>query len=244
MKTVLDIQKRMLALGYALPRFGADGLAGNETAAAIAAFQKTNGLPQTGRADDATLARLFPPAVSPSPAAASPVVVPANWMPPAAMQRIIVHWTAGGHKATAFDKGHYHILIEGDGTVVRGTPTIDLNQSPVRKGYAGHTLNCNSGSIGVSLCCMAGAQESPFNAGIAPMTVTQWDKLPHVLAALCERYHIPVGPKTVLSHAEVQANLGIAQKGKWDIARLAFDPSIVGAKACGDIFRKRTSELL
>ena len=151
---------------------------------------------------------------------------------------------AGGHKATTFDKSHYHILIEDDGALVRGTPTIDLNQSPVRKGYAGHTLNCNSGSIGVSLCCMASARESPFDAGTAPMTRAQWDKLPHVLAALCERYSIEPTPKTVLSHAEVEPNLSIKQRGKWDIARLAFDPSIVGAKACVDIFRKRTAELL
>ena len=38
--------------------------------------------------------------------------------------------------------------------------------------------------------------------------------------------------------------LGIAQAGKWDIAKLAFDLSVVGAKACGDIFRARTLELL
>ncbi|MGF7055404.1 hypothetical protein GGC47_004615 [Bosea sp. OAE752] len=51
-------------------------------------------------------------------------------------------------------------------------------------------------------------------------------------------------PKTVLSHAEVQGTLKIAQRGKWDIARLAFDPSAVGAKACGDTFRAATSALI
>jgi len=241
MTTVLEIQRRLLALGYKLPKYGADGMAGNETAAALREFQAGKGIPVTGKADAPTLAELFPTGEDQQQ---SPIIIPANWMPPAAMQRIIVHWTAGGHKATTFDKAHYHILIEGDGTVVRGTPTIDLNQSPVRAGYAAHTLNCNSGSIGVSLACMAGARENPFSPGQAPMTQAQWDKLPYVLATLCERYNIPVTPKTVLSHAEVQANLGIAQKGKWDIARLAFDPSIVGAKACGDIFRLRTIELL
>jgi N-acetyl-anhydromuramyl-L-alanine amidase AmpD len=174
----------------------------------------------------------------------SPVAVSAAWMPPARMQRIIVHWTAGAHKASDLDKAHYHILIQGDASLVRGIPTIDLNQAPAKKGYAAHTLNCNTGSIGVSLCCMAGAIESPFNAGKFPMTEAQWDKLPVVLAALCERYNIIPSPTTVLSHAEVQTNLGIKQRGKWDIARLAFDPSVKGAKACGDIFRKRTAELM
>ena len=268
MKTVLDIQKRLLSLGYTLPKYGADGLAGDETAAAIKAFQTAVGLPATGKADEAILARLFPAGAPdkgvemvglpvkdkvdeatiaklfPNEEPTSAIVIPASWMPKASMQRIIVHWTAGSHVATGFDKSHYHILIEGSGNVVRGTPTIDLNQSPARKGYAARTLNCNSGSIGVSLCCMAGARESPFAAGTAAMTRAQWDKLPEVLAVLCERYSIDVGPKTVLSHAEVESNLGIKQKGKWDIARLAFDPSIIGAKACGDIFRRRTLELI
>lgn len=48
----------------------------------------------------------------------------------------------------------------------------------------------------------------------------------------------------MLSHAEVQTTLGIRQSGKWDVARLAFDPSVVGAKAVGDLFRKRTAALI
>lgn len=250
MTTTLDIQRRLLSLGYSLPKFGADGKLGGETTAALKLFQRDHSVPQTGIADGATIAALnvapvqggpgipVPPIISTAP------VVPADWMPAAKMQRIIVHWTAGGHVASGLDKAHYHLLIEADGRLVRGVPTIDLNQAPARKGYAAHTLNCNTGSIGVSLCCMAGAIESPFSAGKSPMTEIQWDKLPHVLADLCRRYGIPVTPQTVLSHAEVQGTLKIAQRGKWDIARLAFNPSIVGAKACGDLFRKRTAELL
>jgi len=163
---------------------------------------------------------------------------------PAKMERIVVHWTGGGHKASANDRAHYHLLIEADGNVVQGIPTIDLNQRPARKGYAAHTLRCNSGSIGVSLCCMAGAIEAPFHPGVAPMTKTQWDALPHVLAALCKFYQIPVTPQTVLSHAEVQPTLGIAQKQKWDITRLPFGPAVVGARAVGEIFRSSTKALL
>jgi hypothetical protein len=127
---------------------------------------------------------------------------------------------------------------------VRGKPTIDLNQAPARKGYAAHTLNCNSGSIGVSLCGMAGAVESPFSAGKSPITREQWDALAGVLADLCRRYAIPVTPATVLSHAEVQSTLGIKQRGKWDIARLPFDPAVIGARAIGDRFRAAARALL
>lgn len=41
----------------------------------------------------------------------------------------------------------------------------------------------------------------------------------------------------MLSHVEVQNNLGIKQNGKWDFTRLAFDLSVVGAKACSDLLR-------
>lgn len=164
--------------------------------------------------------------------------IPASWMPAAKMQRVIAHWTAGGHKANATDKKHYHIIVEADGTPVRGNKSIKANEAPTVSGqYAAHTLNSNSGSIGVSMACMAGAVESPFDAGKSPMTREQWDAMIGVIAELCARYGIPVTPQTVLSHAEVQGTLGITQRGKWDFTRLAFDPSVKGAKACGDKMR-------
>lgn len=50
--------------------------------------------------------------------------------------------------------------------------------------------------------------------------------------------------KTLLSHAEVQANLGIKHRGKRDISGLPFDPSVKGAKACGDLMRSAVAALL
>lgn len=166
------------------------------------------------------------------------MTIPSTWLPTASIQRVILHWTAGAHKATDFDRLHYHLLIEGDGALVRGIPSIALNSLPKAKaGYAAHTLNCNTGSIGVSMCAMAGALERPFSAGSQPLTKAQWDAASTAVAELCRRYSIPVGSKTVLSHAEVQANLGIKQRGKWDIAKLPFDPAFDTARKCGDRFR-------
>jgi hypothetical protein len=54
-------------------------------------------------------------------------------------------------------------------------------------------------------------------------TKAQWDKMIQVVAELARHYRIPITPKTVLTHAEVQSNFGIAQRGKWDITRLPFD---------------------
>ncbi|MBW4656615.1 MAG: N-acetylmuramoyl-L-alanine amidase [Kaiparowitsia implicata GSE-PSE-MK54-09C] len=164
-------------------------------------------------------------------------VVPSDWIPAVRLDRIIVHWTAGAHRASGLNKSHYYILIEADGMLVRGTPSIAANR-------IGGTGPRASGSIGVSLCCMAGAIESLFKAGSAAMPMAQWETLPAVLADLCRLFGIPVTPKTVLSHAEVQAMLGIKQRGKWDISRLAFEPKIVGAKACGDRLRRDVPAIL
>jgi len=171
--------------------------------------------------------------------------LPSGWMPVAPMKRIIVHWTAGSYIASELDKEHYHFLIQGDGCVVRGSVPVNANVPPLREGrYAAHTLNTNAYSIGVSMCCMANAIESPFNPGGCPMKEIQFKSMINVVAALCNKYNIPVTDKTVLTHAEVQSNLGIKQRGKWDITHLAFDPSIVGARAVGDKIRQLVKERL
>lgn len=221
MNTVLDVQRALIARGYSLAPYGADGEIGPTTCSAI--LDALSKIPVT---------TTIPPKV------VNPVsAVPLDWMPWAKMQRIIVHWTGGANKASGLDKEHYHILIEGDGNLVRGTHTIADNESAADGRYAAHTRGCNTGSIGVSLCGMAGAKESPFNAGSQPITAKQWGVLAGILSDLCRRYAINPGPTTVLSHAEVQGTLGIAQNGKWDIATLPFDPGIKGAKAIGDQMR-------
>ena len=164
-------------------------------------------------------------------------------LPDCAMKRIITHWTAGSHKASQLDKQHYHFIVEADGNIVKGNHSITDNVT-TRTPYAAHTRGCNSGSIGIALACMHGAVESPFSSGRYPMTQQQWEKMIMLAAQLCRHYFIPVTAQTVLSHAEVQANLGIAQRGKWDIARLSFAPDVKGAKACGDLMRDQIARLI
>lgn len=174
---------------------------------------------------------------TPVPAMPETNVVPPEWMPACNMLRVICHWTAGAYKANSTDIHYYHILIENDARLVRGSYSIKDNVDTSDGRYAAHTKNCNTGSIGVSLCCMAGAVESPFDAGDYPMTELQWEMLSSVVADLCRTYAITVTPETVLSHAEVQGTLGITQSGKWDYTRLAFDLNVKGATACGDLLR-------
>ena len=124
------------------------------------------------------------------------------------LTRIHLHWTAGGYHPSALDKRSYHLLIDGDGDVLRANdPRVRL----------AHTLNANGGAIAVSLCAMAGARERPFDKGTAPILAIQLAAMVRAAASLCRDFDIPVDRYSVLTHAEVQPTLGIKQRGKIDI---------------------------
>lgn len=157
------------------------------------------------------------------------------------MKRVILHWSAGGHKANATDKRHYHFIIEGGGTVVAGDHKPEAN-NPIRnpkdsKTYAAHTRGMNSGSIGIALAAMRGAKERPFDAGPSPITQAQVAAMVELTARLCQQYAIPVKRDTVLSHAEVETTLGVKQAGKWDIRWLPDMQAPGGAVEVGDRIR-------
>jgi len=160
--------------------------------------------------------------------------IPASWLSNVTMKRVVCHWTAGAHNPSENDLSHYHILIDGAGKLHRGEHSIADNESTGDGVYAAHTKGLNQGSVGVTVCCMAGATESPFNSGSFPMKQVQWDTMVEVVAELCKEYEIPVSPTTVLGHGEVQKNIGVLQNGKWDPMKLSFAPNLtkaqVGAK--------------
>ncbi len=171
-------------------------------------------------------------------------IVPQTWMPDVSMERIHLHWTAGGNKANSTDKNAYHILVEGDGSLILGDRSIRENARPITDRYARHTKGANSGAIGVSLCCMAGVRlESEYKNTSAPMTQTQWEVGLQVIADLVEKYGILITPTTVLTHAEVEPNLNVAQDGKWDITRLSFDATIKGHRDVGTEMRSKVAAL-
>jgi hypothetical protein len=157
----------------------------------------------------------------------------------AGLTRIILHWTGGGPKASVLDKRHYHFMAEGDGRIVRGDLPPEENISTADEIYGAHTRALNTGSIGFAFCGMAAAQPSPLFLGSHPLNDVQLQAgLDHV-AGLCRRYGIPVTRRTVLTHAEVQPTLGIAQRGKWDIRWLPGMTAIGDAVAIGDRLRAR-----
>lgn len=65
--TVLAVQRALLAKGYKLPKYGADGDLGSETVSAIKAMQKDAGLSQTGVIDYGVLMALGVKAPSSTP---------------------------------------------------------------------------------------------------------------------------------------------------------------------------------
>jgi hypothetical protein len=154
------------------------------------------------------------------------------------MKRIIAHWTGGLGLAASKDLKHYHRLVQSDASVVFGTEEIADNIVTSDGDYAAHTLNINTASIGVALCGMAGAMERPFLAGHVPINEKQFKRFCRLIAELCIEYSIPVTPETVLTHAEVEPNLGVKQRGKWDITRLPWRSDIKGARAVGDYMRE------
>ncbi|SMX27278.1 Putative peptidoglycan binding domain protein [Pelagimonas phthalicica] len=160
------------------------------------------------------------------------------------MRRIIAHWTAGRGRASASDKQHYHRLTEYDGTHVRGTEAIEDNITTGDGDYAAHTLRLNTGSIGVAMCGMHNAKETPFDAGPSPINEPQFHAFCQMIASLCLEYGIPVTPETVLTHAEVEPTLGVKQKGKWDMTRLPWKPELRGARPVGDYLRSRVNAVL
>lgn len=162
------------------------------------------------------------------------------WLPRVSMRRIHWHWPAGGHYPNQTDLNAYHLLVDVDGKWHKGRASIALNSGSPKPGYAAHTLNANSDAIGIALCGMGGAQESPFDPGKWPIRPIQVDTLVAGCRQLGEFYDIPVTRKTMLSHAEVQSTLGIQQRNKWDWTRLPDDVTTLrGAHAIGDWIRGR-----
>jgi N-acetyl-anhydromuramyl-L-alanine amidase AmpD len=168
-------------------------------------------------------------------------LIPESWLPSApigSLKRVIFHWTAGTYTPNGLELSHYHFLVDGQGKLHRGTHSVLANVL-IKPGapYAAHTKGCNTGSIGIAACCMRGAEERPFKAGAFPMLELQWSRMAEAVAEICKAYGIPVEPRSVLAHGEVEKGLGIKQNWKWDpLARPWVSRPLEGA---GEDFRVR-----
>ena len=174
-----------------------------------------------------------------------------NIFHPAGLNRIHLHWTAGDYLVTPVpgpnndEADHYNDVFDVDGKPTAGIPAIDQAYYVSGKRGASHTLNANTGAIGLSVACMGDASYSGSvaNPGKWPINWVQIDAMLKRAAEYCKMYDIRVSKWTVLSHAEVQPTLLIKQNGKWDIMVLPDNPKLVlDPVKAGDILRKRLVE--
>lgn len=142
------------------------------------------------------------------------------------MKRIIIHWTAGGHVPTSYEKERYHYLIDSLGKVHVGKFKPEANLV-CRKGlYAMHTGGGNTSSIGISMCGMAGFR-SKNNQGDFPLTKVQFEAAMKLCADLARKYDINVTPETVMTHYEFgQRHPQTTSHGKIDIIFISPYPWI------------------
>ena len=161
------------------------------------------------------------------------------------MKRVHWHWTAGSPGLIDLEADSYHEIIQSSGKVQPGQFSVEANRAPLRPGkYAAHTLNANTDAIGIACDAMAGARERPFSWGSNPLAEEQIESMLQRTADYCEAYDIEVSRETTLSHAEVEPNLGIRQKAKWDFTVLPGMDRLDDPVVVGDELRRRLTEIL
>lgn len=133
------------------------------------------------------------------------------------MKRIIIHWTAGLYYPTELEKTHYHFLVDKDGKVHEGKFKPENNLRCAAGYYAANTGGGNTGSIGVSMCAMAGFKNRR-ECGSYPITGKQFEAAMKLCAELSVKYNIPVNPNTIMTHYEFgQKHPSTLSAGKIDI---------------------------
>ena len=154
------------------------------------------------------------------------------------MKRIIIHWTAGGYNPSTYEKNCYHFLIDGCGKTISGNFKPEDNLVCSEGTYAAHTGGGNTGSIGVSMCAMAGFKDKN-HVGNYPITPVQFEAAMKLCADLALKYNIAVTPANVMTHYEFGVkNPKTTSAGKIDIIHIPPYPW-VEKNDCGAFIRSK-----
>ncbi len=154
------------------------------------------------------------------------------------MKKITIHWTAGGYLPSDYEKQFYHFLVDSLGKLHSGKFKPESNLV-CRKGlYAAHTGGGNTGSIGVSMCGMAGFKNKN-EQGNFPITKEQFEATMKLCAQLAKKYNIKVTPDTVFTHYEFgQKHPKTTSHGKIDIIFIPPYPWVL-KDDCGSFIRSK-----
>ena len=136
--------------------------------------------------------------------------------------KVYLHWSAG-HYGQFFDD--YHINIDKDGSIYASTD--DLSE------VLAHTYHRNTGAVGVSMACCAGATSNDL--GDESPTTAQIDAMAKVVMVLCDEFGMEINKDNVMTHGEAADNIdGIEASEpygcqstceRWDLQYLATNES-------------------
>lgn len=104
---------------------------------------------------------------------------------------LVLHWSAGWYDN--FYPEDYHVQIGEHGEIYLSTN--DLSE------YLPHTWHLNTGTVGISMCCCAGAMTDDL--GEAPPTNDQIEVMAQVIATLCTELWLTISPENVYTHGEI-----------------------------------------
>lgn len=138
--------------------------------------------------------------------------------------KIYLHWTAG-HYHQKFDD--YHVNIDKDGRIF--VSTDDLSE------VLAHTWRRNSGSVGITLDCCAGATSDDL--GSEPPTLKQIESMAQCIQVVADALWLTIDMKHVMTHGEAADNVdGLnthedygpqSTVERWDLQFLGTDESPV-----------------
>ena len=158
--------------------------------------------------------------------------------------KIYLHWSAGHH----FQKfGDYHINIVGDGRIYVSTDNF--------ADVLAHTYRRNSGAVGISLCCCAGATTNDL--GDEPPTPQQIEVIAQATCAVADGLWLTIDREHVMTHGEAADNEDGLEPHeaygprttceRWDLEFLgtdespAFDPWAADGSRGGDVLRGKAN---
>lgn len=136
--------------------------------------------------------------------------------------KIYLHWSAG-HYNQKFDD--YHVNITGDGKIYVSTNNLAE--------VLAHTYRRNTGAVGISLCCCAGATTDDL--GEEPPTAAQIESMAQAIVAVADGLWLTIDREHVMTHGEAADNIDGLEPHepygpqticeRWDLQFLGTDES-------------------